>query len=97
MGRKQQEPIRKVTLADGSTRWRCGVDVGQSRDGRRRQSTRTFATMKEAKAFVSSTRVLVTSGTYVAPAETGAVARGEASQHPPQDSRGLPHRDDTGD
>lgn len=70
MGRKQQEPIRKVMLADGSTRWRCVVDVGRSRDGRRRQSTRTFVTMKEAKAFVSSTRVLVTSGTYVAPSET---------------------------
>jgi integrase len=70
VSRKQQEPIRKIQLADGSVRWRCVVDVGTSKDGRRRQSTRTFSTMKEARAFVSSTRVAITTDTYVAPVET---------------------------
>src|SRR5213595_757537 len=69
MSRKLREPIRKVLLADGNVRWRCVVDVGTAKDGHRRQATRTFSTMKEARAFVASTRVAITTGTYVAPAE----------------------------
>lgn len=45
------------------------MDVGVTKDGHRRQATRTFSTMKEARAFISSTRVAITAGTYVAPAE----------------------------
>jgi len=69
MSRKQREPIRKILLADGNVRWRCVVDVGVTKEGHRRQATRTFSTMKEARAFISSTRVAITAGTYVAPAE----------------------------
>ncbi len=67
MSRKQREPIRKIVLTDGRVRWRCVVDAGTTKDGHRRQSTRTFSTMKEARAFVSSTRVSISAGTYVAP------------------------------
>ena len=69
MSRKQHEPIRKIALADGTVRWRCVVDVGTTKDGQRRQATRTFSTMKEARGFVASTRVAITTGTYVAPAD----------------------------
>ena len=65
MGRTAKDPIRKVVRADGVVRWRCVVDSGTDRDGRRRQATRTFDTLKEARSFVASTRVAVNSGTYV--------------------------------
>jgi len=65
VGRTAKDPIRKVVRADGVVRWRCVVDSGTDRDGRRRQATRTFDTLKEARAFVASTRVAVNSGTYV--------------------------------
>jgi len=70
VSRVGREPIRKVVLSDGSARWRCGVDAGPARDGRRRQATRTFDTLKEARAFLASTRVAVNSGTYVGQVET---------------------------
>ncbi|HYN74632.1 MAG TPA: site-specific integrase [Candidatus Limnocylindria bacterium] len=70
MSRKQREPIRKILLADGTVRWRCVVDTGATADGHRRQATRTFSTMKEARAFIASTRVATTTGTYVAPVDT---------------------------
>ena len=69
MSRKQREPIRKIILTDGTVRWRCVVDAGFTKEGRRRQATRTFSTMKEARSFLASTRVAITTGTYVAPAE----------------------------
>lgn len=65
VSRAGREPIRRVVLSDGSARWRCVVDAGTARDGRRRQATRTFDTLKEARAFIASTRVAVNSGTYV--------------------------------
>jgi len=65
VGRTAKDPIRKVVRTDGVVRWRCVVDSGTDRDGRRRQATRTFDTLKEARAFVASTRVAVNSGTYV--------------------------------
>jgi integrase len=65
VSRVGREPIRKIVLSDGSTRWRCVVDAGTARDGRRRQATRTFDTLKEARAFLASTRVAVNSGVYV--------------------------------
>jgi integrase len=70
MSRAGREPIRRVVLNDGSIRWRCVVDAGADRDGRRRQATRTFDTLKEARAFVASTRVALNSGTYVGHVET---------------------------
>lgn len=63
------EPTRKLTLADGTVRWRAVVDTGTSRAGRRAQLTRTFSTLKEARAFVATTRVSVAESTYVQPSE----------------------------
>lgn len=65
VSRTAKDPVHKVTLRDGTVRWRCVVDAGLDVDGRRRQLTRTFDTLKEARAFVASTRVLVSSGSYV--------------------------------
>ena len=65
VSRSRREPIRKLVYANGTVRWRCVIDAGLDRDGRRRQATKTFDTLKEARAFVASTRVAVNSGTYV--------------------------------
>jgi integrase len=45
----RQEPIKKVTLADGRVRWRFVVDVGKKPDGRRDQRTYTYDTLKQAR------------------------------------------------
>ncbi len=37
-----KEPIRKITLKDGTVRYRLVVDVGRDENGRRQQITRTF-------------------------------------------------------
>lgn len=63
------EPIRKMTLKDGSTRYRVVVDVGMRPDGRRDQRTRTFRTRKDAARWLTSTRSQVDTGSYVRPAK----------------------------
>ena len=63
------EPIRKITLKDGTTRYRVVVDVGLRPNGRRDQRTMTFHTHKDARAAVSRTRSQVDSGVYVAPSK----------------------------
>lgn len=42
-----KEPIRKITLADGTVRYRLVVDIGKDDSGRRKQLTRTFDKQKE--------------------------------------------------
>lgn len=44
------DPIKKVTLRSGKTRYRFVIDVGRKPDGRRDQRTYTFDTRKEAKS-----------------------------------------------
>ncbi|MFD7443915.1 tyrosine recombinase XerC [Streptomyces sp. NPDC059909] len=44
------DPIKKVTLRDGSTRYRFVIDVGRDADGKRKQLTVTRDTKAEAKA-----------------------------------------------
>jgi hypothetical protein len=44
-----KEPINKVTLKDGSIRYRLVVDIGRDERGRRKQLTRTFDTRREAR------------------------------------------------
>lgn len=70
MARTNKDPIRKVVRSDGVVRWKCVVDAGHDVDGRRRQIKRTFDSLREARAFVASTRVAVHSGTYVGRVET---------------------------
>lgn len=61
------EPIRKVRLRDGSTRYRVVVDVGRKPDGSRAQRTATFQRRWEAREWLTETRRTVSTGTYVAP------------------------------
>ena len=44
-----KEPINKITLKDGSVRYRLVVDIGRDEHGRRKQLTRTFDTRREAR------------------------------------------------
>ncbi|HUZ55977.1 MAG TPA: hypothetical protein VMU94_26055, partial [Streptosporangiaceae bacterium] len=62
-----KEPIRKITLADGSVRYRLVVDIGHDEAGRRKQLTRTYDRLKDARAELSRIRHQTTDGTYVQP------------------------------
>jgi integrase len=62
-----KEPINKITLKDGSVRYRLVVDVGRDENGRRKQVTRTFDTKREAREELSRIRHETNLGTYVKP------------------------------
>jgi integrase len=64
-----KEPIRRVTLKDGSLRYRVVLDVGLRPDGRRDQRTATFRRLKDARSAISRTRSQVDSGVYVVPSK----------------------------
>jgi integrase len=64
-----KEPIRKLTLADGSVRYRLVVDIGRDANGKRQQITRTFDKLKEARAELSRVRHQTDRGTYVRPSQ----------------------------
>src|SRR4051812_11906795 len=62
-----REPIRKITLKNGRTRYRLVADQGVDDDGKRKQLTRTFDTKKEALAELARIRHQMERGTFVAP------------------------------
>ena len=64
---KRGEPIKKVTLKNGRTRYRVVVDGGGgvAEQGKRRQLTRTFNTKKEAATWLAKTRIEVGEGSFV--------------------------------
>lgn len=64
---KKTDPIKKIELADGRTRYRFVVDVGKKPDGKRDQRTFTYDTLKEART--ERARIISESarGTYVKP------------------------------
>jgi integrase len=62
-----KEPIRKITLRDGTVRYRLVVDIGTDGHGKRRQLTRTFDKLKEARAELACVRHETGLGTYVQP------------------------------
>ena len=64
-----KEPIRKVTLKDGTVRYRLVVDIGTDEHGKRKQITRTFDKLKEARAELSRVRHETGQGTYVKPSK----------------------------
>ena len=64
------EPIRKITLSDGSVRYRVVVDAGREPDGSRAQRTSTHRTRREAREWLAVVRSDLTRGTYVAPQRT---------------------------
>jgi hypothetical protein len=55
-GNVVERAIRKITLADGSARYRLVVDIRQDPTGKRQQLTRTFDRLKEAWAELSRVR-----------------------------------------
>jgi integrase len=60
-------PINKVTLKDGSVRYRVRLDAGVTPGGSRRQVHSTHRTLQDAKDALAQTRVTVKTGEYVAP------------------------------
>ena len=64
-----KEPIRKITLADGTVRYRLVVDIGLDDNGKRRQLTRTYDRQKDARAELSRIRHQKAEGTYVQPSK----------------------------
>lgn len=64
-----KEPIKKITLKDGSVRYRLVVDIGRDENGKRKQLTRTFDTMREARDELSRVRHESNLGTYVKPSK----------------------------
>lgn len=61
---------KKVTLADGTVRYRLVSDIGRDPEtGKRRQLTQTFRTKKEAEAEDARIRHQRSRGTYVAPSK----------------------------
>jgi integrase len=67
--RVTSEPIRKITLANGATRYRLVVDIGRDENGRRKQLTRTFDTRRAAREELSHIRHETNLGTYVRPSD----------------------------
>ncbi|TCB90477.1 site-specific integrase [Micromonospora zingiberis] len=63
----QSDPIKKITLKNGRTRYRFVIDVGRKADGRRDQRTYTFDTKKEAKAEFARIKHETDRGTFVRP------------------------------
>lgn len=64
-----KEPINKITLKDGSVRYRLVVDIGRDDHSRRKQLTRTFDTRREAREELARIRHETNRGTYVKPSQ----------------------------
>ena len=60
-----KEPIKKIRLKDGTVRYRLVVDIGRDENGRRKQLTRTFKTLANAREELSRIRHETNLGTYV--------------------------------
>ncbi|WP_406462600.1 site-specific integrase [Streptomyces sp. NBC_01622] len=61
------DPIKKITLADGTVRYRFVTDGPRQASGKRRQIRKTFDTKKEARAELARIRHQSTTGTFVVP------------------------------
>ncbi|MFE2245293.1 tyrosine-type recombinase/integrase [Streptomyces lavendulae] len=61
------DPISKITLKDGTTRYRFVTDGPRRPDGRRRQIRKTFDTKKEARDELARIRHQSATGTYIVP------------------------------
>jgi integrase len=64
-----KEPIRKITLKGGTVRYRLVVDIGTDQHGKRKQITRTFDKLKDARAELSRIRHESGQGTSVQPSK----------------------------
>ena len=64
------EQIKKITLKDGTTRYRFVVDIGRDPEtGRRQQKTFTYDLLREAKAELAKIKSETAQGTYVKPSK----------------------------
>lgn len=64
------DPIKKIELADGTTRYRFVVDVGRDpKTGKRKQLTKTYDTRREANAEYARIKHQTGEGTFVAPSK----------------------------
>lgn len=63
---RPDEPIRLIENKAG-VKYRAVIGTGTHADGRRRQETRTFDTLTEARTWVSETRLAVKRGTHTSP------------------------------
>jgi hypothetical protein len=60
------EPIRLMETSSGEPRYRVVLDIGMRADGRRRQATRTFGKIADARKYVADTRSSLSRGTFIA-------------------------------
>ncbi|WP_327727115.1 tyrosine-type recombinase/integrase [Streptomyces sp. NBC_00487] len=61
------DPIKKITLTDGTVRYRFVTDGSRRPDGKRRQVRKTFNTKKEARDELARIRHQSRTGEYVSP------------------------------
>ncbi len=62
------DPIKKITLKDGTVRYRFVIDIGRDLEtGKRKQKTYTFDTKREARAAYDKIRHQTNEGTYIMP------------------------------
>lgn len=62
-----REPIKKITLKSGEMRYRFVTDAPRGPDGKRRQITHTFDTLREARDALAKIRTESSTGRYVHP------------------------------
>lgn len=67
---RKTDPIKKIELADGRTRYRFVCDVGRKSDGKRDQRTFTYDSLKEARTERARVISETAKGTYVRPTKT---------------------------
>ena len=60
-----REPIKKITLKSGEVRYRFVTDAPRGPDGKRRQVTQTFDTLREARDALAKIRTESSTGRYV--------------------------------
>ncbi|MEU1286677.1 tyrosine-type recombinase/integrase [Kitasatospora sp. NPDC005856] len=63
------DPIRKITLKNGTVRYRFVIDAPPGPDGKRQQIRRTFDTKKQARDDYARIRHERATGSYVAPSK----------------------------
>jgi integrase len=65
-----RDPIKKITLRSGYVRYRFTTDAPRGADGKRKQVTYTYDTMREAREALAKIRVESGNGRYVRPDKT---------------------------
>ncbi|CAM3711053.1 Site-specific recombinase XerD [Nocardiopsis rhodophaea] len=70
MAEVARDPIKKIVLKDGATRYRFVVDIGRHpATGKRQQKTHTFDRKGEARKKYDEIRHKVSEGTYIRPSD----------------------------